>query len=92
MVNVGVRQLKNSLSQYLRAVREGEIVLITERGRVVAEIRRRASADEDVAQAMTTAEREGILTRGRGRMGRAPPMRLPRGVRASALVVEDRGD
>lgn len=33
-MNVGVRQLEHSLSRCLRAVRDGEVVLVTERGRV----------------------------------------------------------
>ncbi|MGB6992764.1 MAG: type II toxin-antitoxin system prevent-host-death family antitoxin, partial [Thermoanaerobaculia bacterium] len=36
---VGVRELKNRLSEYLRLVRSGEDVLVTDRGRVIAELR-----------------------------------------------------
>jgi antitoxin (DNA-binding transcriptional repressor) of toxin-antitoxin stability system len=36
---VGIRKLKNSLSAYLREVRGGAVMLITDRGRVVAEMR-----------------------------------------------------
>jgi antitoxin (DNA-binding transcriptional repressor) of toxin-antitoxin stability system len=39
MKAVGVRELKAQLSQYLREVGAGEIVLVTDRGRVVAELR-----------------------------------------------------
>jgi prevent-host-death family protein len=35
---VGVRELKNRLSEYLRAVRRGEHVLVTDRGYVIAQI------------------------------------------------------
>jgi antitoxin (DNA-binding transcriptional repressor) of toxin-antitoxin stability system len=37
MKTVGVRELKNRLSEYLREVRRGESVLVTDRGDVVAE-------------------------------------------------------
>jgi antitoxin (DNA-binding transcriptional repressor) of toxin-antitoxin stability system len=37
---VGVRELKNKLSEYLRLVGAGEEILVTDHGRVVAEIRR----------------------------------------------------
>jgi antitoxin (DNA-binding transcriptional repressor) of toxin-antitoxin stability system len=37
MKTVGVRELKNRLSEYLRQVRAGESVLVTDRGQVVAE-------------------------------------------------------
>jgi antitoxin (DNA-binding transcriptional repressor) of toxin-antitoxin stability system len=36
---VGVRDLMANLSRYLRDVERGEIVLVTDRGRVVAELR-----------------------------------------------------
>ena len=34
----GIRDIKNRLSEYLRLVREGETVLVTDRGRVVAQL------------------------------------------------------
>lgn len=39
MKRVGVRDLKDNLSRHLRAVAEGETILVTDRGRVVAEVR-----------------------------------------------------
>ncbi len=38
MKTVGVRELKNRLSEYLRQARSGESVLVTDRGQVVAEL------------------------------------------------------
>jgi antitoxin (DNA-binding transcriptional repressor) of toxin-antitoxin stability system len=35
---VGVRELKNRLSEYLRWVKAGEEILVTERGEVIAEL------------------------------------------------------
>ena len=40
MKAVGIRELKSKLSQYLRDVKDGETVLVTERGQVIAEIAR----------------------------------------------------
>ena len=37
---VGLRELKNSLSEVIRQVRAGEEIQVTDRGEVVAEIRR----------------------------------------------------
>lgn len=34
----GVREIKNKLSEYLRIVAEGETVLVTDRGRVIAQL------------------------------------------------------
>lgn len=36
---VGIKELKNKLSEYLRLVKAGEVVLISDRGDVVAELR-----------------------------------------------------
>jgi antitoxin (DNA-binding transcriptional repressor) of toxin-antitoxin stability system len=47
MRTVGIRELKNKLSAYVRAVREGEEVLVTDRGRVVAELRLPGQPRED---------------------------------------------
>jgi len=38
MRTVGLKTLKNKLSKYVRAAASGETVLVTDRGRVVAEI------------------------------------------------------
>jgi prevent-host-death family protein len=39
MKEVGIRELKNRLSEYIRLVRQGEVVMVTDRGEVVAELR-----------------------------------------------------
>ena len=39
MLSVGIRELKNNLSRYLREVATGKRVLVTDRGHVVAELR-----------------------------------------------------
>ena len=36
---VGIRELKNHLGEYLRLVRRGERILVTDRGEVMAELR-----------------------------------------------------
>jgi antitoxin (DNA-binding transcriptional repressor) of toxin-antitoxin stability system len=46
MITVGVRNLKNQLSQYLDYVKSGESVIITEHNRIIAEIR--VPKDEDM--------------------------------------------
>jgi prevent-host-death family protein len=39
-ITVGARELKNRLGKYLRMVREGSVVIVSDRGRPVAELRR----------------------------------------------------
>jgi antitoxin (DNA-binding transcriptional repressor) of toxin-antitoxin stability system len=45
MKTAGVRELKAHLSGYLRDVAHGDVVLVTDRGRVVAELRPPGAAD-----------------------------------------------
>ena len=40
MKGVTVRELRTRLSAYLKDVAQGEVILVTDRGRVVAELRR----------------------------------------------------
>jgi antitoxin (DNA-binding transcriptional repressor) of toxin-antitoxin stability system len=40
MKAVAIRELKSRLSSYLRDVSSGEVILVTDRGRVVAELRK----------------------------------------------------
>jgi antitoxin (DNA-binding transcriptional repressor) of toxin-antitoxin stability system len=44
MISIGVRDLKNQLSHFLRRVQAGESVLVTDHGRVVAELRQAEGA------------------------------------------------
>jgi antitoxin (DNA-binding transcriptional repressor) of toxin-antitoxin stability system len=71
MKAVGVKQLKARLSEYLRAVKAGEVVLVTDRDEVVAELRPPhqppPSVDsEDVLQSLAEA---GEVTRARQAKG-----------------------
>lgn len=45
MIAAGIRDLKTHLSRYLREVASGQTVLVTDRGRVVAEVRPPGSSD-----------------------------------------------
>ena len=38
MITVGIRELKNSLSRFLRSVKAGEEIVVTERGKPIARI------------------------------------------------------
>jgi prevent-host-death family protein len=38
MITVGIRNLKNSLSQYLKMVKRGERIVVTDHNRIVAQI------------------------------------------------------
>lgn len=69
MVSVGIRELKNNLSRYLRRVQAGERVLITDRGRTVAEIRPpepEGDIDQPHMATYNRLVREGVIRPGRG--------------------------
>jgi len=75
---VGTKALKDRLSEYLRLVAAGEVVLVTHRDRVVAELRPpspgRAERLEDAV--LAEAVRKGWL-RPPLRSGDGPPPRAP---------------
>jgi antitoxin (DNA-binding transcriptional repressor) of toxin-antitoxin stability system len=66
MKSVGIRDLKNRLSEYLRRVRLGESVLVTDRGQVVAELSPpgQGQADSSAAAALRGLAKRGLLTLG----------------------------
>ena len=87
-VSVGIRELKSHLSEYLRRIRAGETVVITDRGRPVGRIVPVAQPLEDRLEAMAQAGL--ILWSGRKLAPMAPVVRT-RGERTIAnLLVEDR--
>lgn len=66
MKTVGIRELKNKLSDYVRQARSGDTILITDRGEVVAEINPpgQARADGEVPHGLLELARKGLLTLG----------------------------
>ena len=49
MKAVGIRELKNKLSRYLDEVKSGEVILVSDRGNIVAEIRTPTSPSEHLS-------------------------------------------
>jgi prevent-host-death family protein len=85
MRSVGIKVLKNKLSEYVRLAEKGETVQVTDRGRVVAALvpppaRRNMSEKEFLAQ----AAREGRFTPA-AKPGKGPPPRAP----ISGLTLEE---
>jgi len=88
MASVGVRDLRDNLSEYLRRVKQGELLVITDRGEPIGELAP-ASPGRSVARARALVQR-GIAnwTGGKPRgLVRAP---RPKGGLVSAAVIEDR--
>ncbi len=95
MRSVGVKVLKNKLSEYVRLAAGGETVLVTDRDRVVAElIPPREGRSAPIADAfLADAVRRGWLTAPTMRDDR-PPSRLPVASADSLLaeLANDRAD
>lgn len=96
MKAVAVRELKNRLSSYLREVAAGETVLVTDRGRVVAEIRRPSVGrpQSTVDEALERMAAQGLVTLG---LPQDPDAYQRTGVRLSGgdsqtLLDEERGE
>ena len=73
MKSVGVKQLKSRLSEYLRIVRGGEIVLVTDRDEVVAELRparRQPAGADSLEELLDSLTERGDITRASQRKGR----------------------
>jgi antitoxin (DNA-binding transcriptional repressor) of toxin-antitoxin stability system len=92
MISVGVRQLKNGLTHYLRLVDQGHAVLVMNRNRAVAVVEK-----PDLTSARTLEERIAALV-AEGRLLRAEkagpfkafkPVRV-KGKPVSGLILEDR--
>lgn len=96
MKTVGVRELKNRLSEYLREVRAGESVLVTDRGEVVAEFSPpgHGQIDASIPAGLRALARRGVVTLGSpGDAGlyEALPRKRPGKRRAAQLLDDERG-
>ncbi len=87
--HVGVRELKRRLSHYLRRVKGGEFLAITERGRVIGRLVPVQAAPEDVLATLTQA---GLVAWNGKRLEPSRPVVCNRSdVTVADLLVEDRG-
>ena len=95
MKTVGVRELKNRLSEYIRHVRSGEGVLVTDRGEVVAELTLpgHTATDTSVPPGLVALAKRGLVTLGARAEGTLyPPLtRTRRRYRVAQLLDEERG-
>jgi antitoxin (DNA-binding transcriptional repressor) of toxin-antitoxin stability system len=96
MRKVGIKALKNELSKHIRVVAAGETILVTDRDRVVAELRPPPpeGAGDEASRNWARMIRAGIVTPARRPFTELPP-RLPQLMTFEELmreIEEDRED
>ncbi|MFH2102163.1 MAG: type II toxin-antitoxin system prevent-host-death family antitoxin [Chloroflexota bacterium] len=79
---VGTRELKNHLSQYLRRVKAGETVVITERGKPVGQI---VPIQDDLSSRLKKLAEAGVLEWN----GQPLPPYQPKAVNHSERMLSD---
>jgi prevent-host-death family protein len=86
-----VSKLKASLSEYLRRVKAGEEVLVTERGRTIARLVPVARSDT-LPDDLREMERQGLVRMGEGKLPKTfwklPRPRDPKGLVVKAVLSE----
>ena len=85
---VGIRELKSRLSEYLRQVKSGATLLITERGKPVGRITPIHASIDDRLEELIQA---GLVAWSGTRLGKIVPVASTReGQRVSDLLLDDR--
>lgn len=97
METVGIRELKNRLSEYVRRARSGEGVLVTDRGEVVAELGPpgQGATDASVTAGLLALARRHLLVIGappKGNVYAALPRAGRRTRTATELLRDERGE
>jgi prevent-host-death family protein len=92
MQRVGSREFKNRLGRYLRAVRNGQTLLVTDRGQPVAKV---SPPEQDIDSQMTFTdvlkklEAEGKIRLPKRPLGKFRAVKI-KGKPASQTILEDR--
>jgi prevent-host-death family protein len=92
MRKVGSREFKNRLGRYLRAVRKGQTLIITDRGKAVAQVGPVTQTDAGasvVEERLKELEAQGLIHLAKRPLKRFKPV-TSRGKPASQMLIEDR--
>ncbi len=85
---VGARELKARLGTYLRVVRSGKTLIVTDRGEPVAELR---PLEDDLEQKLAKLRAAGRISGGSGQLQPFEPIKIE-GASVSSAILEDRED
>jgi prevent-host-death family protein len=89
---VGARELKTRLGRYLRRVRQGETLVVTDRGQPAAELRPIAQATDDTSARLARLMALGLVTQHEARPLRPFRPVSHRGKPVSDAIIEERKD
>ena len=91
MIQAGIKEIKNNLSRYLARVKDGEEVMITERGKAIARIIKENSKSMAIRAALAQWIDRGIVIMPSSSPGREAPVRYrATGKTVAEMVIEDR--
>jgi prevent-host-death family protein len=88
MVRVGIRELRQDASAWVRRAAAGETIEVTDRGRPVAQLGPVTSAPRGLA----ALEDAGLIRRGRGKLTDLPPMKMKPGSRPLSEILQELRD
>ena len=89
MENIGVKELRDNLSNILKKVENGEVIRIMRHGKAVVEMQPLIQSKEQ--KLLNTLKKKGILGGGKGVIGKIKTIRNIRPDRpVSEIIVEDR--
>ncbi|MGA2820229.1 MAG: type II toxin-antitoxin system prevent-host-death family antitoxin [Anaerolineales bacterium] len=88
-MTVGVRELKSRLSEYLRRVKQGETIVVTERGKPVGRL---IPQGQTLEERLAELDQAGLIRWSGKRLSPAKPVARARGKRtvAETIVAERR--
>lgn len=89
---VGIRELKSGLSEYLKKVRDGQSIVVTDRGQPIAEISPIKADTEMEARLLKLAAEGRVTLPTRSALQPFKPIKLRGGKLLSTVVIEDRED
>ena len=86
MSAVGIKELKNRLTHYVRRTKQGEEIVVTERGKPVALL---TPIDGAIRGTTVEAKLARLAAQGRVTLPSRPPVRRTRLVKASGRAIAD---
>lgn len=91
MEKVGSREFKNRMGRYIRAVRDGKALVLTNRGNPLVKIvpLDETAAEPSLMEKLKELEAEGKIRLGTGRFKKVRPVKI-KGKPISQTIIEDR--